>query len=358
MLLFKKKLYFYLYIFFLIFVLIINEFSTNKAFSKNFIISGIEVEEKYDLNFNKSKVIDKGFIQAFKTLIYKMVEKKDRSKFENISLKEIKSLIENFSIIDEKFIDNKYTNKFEVQFNRKKILNFFEKKNVISSVPKEVKSFFLPILIDTKASELYNFNKNIFFNNWNIKLQKHSLIDYVLPNEDIEDYLIIKKNIRNIENYNFNEIIKKYNLDSYIILIALKENDVLRIFSKIKFDDKNILMNNFYNKININDEESVNNLIMDIKNHYEDKWKSLNKLNTLIALPLRLSIESKNIKLSKKLEKTLVKFYLVSDFKIEKFNSKNTIYKIIFNSSPDKFLDKMLSFGFHIDTTNDVWKLR
>ena len=65
MLLFKKKLYFYLYIFFLIFVVIINEFSTNKAYSKNFIISNIEVEEKYDLNFNKSKVIDKGFIQAF-----------------------------------------------------------------------------------------------------------------------------------------------------------------------------------------------------------------------------------------------------------------------------------------------------
>ena len=85
-----------------------------------------------------------------------------------------------------------------------------------------------------------------------------------MPNEDIEDYLIIKKNIINIENYNFNEIIKKYNLDSYIILIALMENDVLRIFSKIKFDDKNILMNNFYNKININDDESVITLIMDI----------------------------------------------------------------------------------------------
>ena len=47
-----------------------------------------------------------------------MVEKKDRSKFENISLKQIKSLIDNFSIVDEKFINNKYTNKFEVQFNR------------------------------------------------------------------------------------------------------------------------------------------------------------------------------------------------------------------------------------------------
>ena len=61
-----------------------------------------------------------------------------------------------------------------------------------------------------------------------------------------------------------------------------------------------MLMNNFYNRININDSESVNNLIMDIKDSYEDKWKSLNKLNTSIALPIRLSIDSKNIELSKK----------------------------------------------------------
>jgi len=358
MLIFKKKIYFYLYIFFLILVSIINEFSTNKAYSKNFIISDIEIEESYDLNFNKFKVIDKGFKKVFKILIYKTVETKDRSKFENISLKKIKSLIDNFTILDEKFINNKYKNKLEVQFNRKKILNFFENENVISSLPKEIKSFFLPILIDTKTNELYPLNKNIFFNNWNIESQKYFLINYVLPNEDIEDYLIIKKNISNIENYNFDEIIKKYNLDSYIILIILKENDILRIFSKIKFEKKNILMNNFYNKININNEESMNKLIMNIKDNYENRWKSINKLNTSIALPLRLSLESENIELSRKLEKTLTKYVLVSDYKIEKFNNKDTIYKIIFNSSPDKFLEKMLSLGFKIDTTNDVWKLK
>ena len=358
MLLFKKKINFNLYIFFIILISIIIEFSTNIAYGKNFIISDVEIEESYDLNFNKSKVIDKGFDKAFRILIYKTIETKDRSKFENISLKKVKSLIDNFSILDEKFINNKYKNNLEVQFNRKKTLNFFENKSVISSIPKKIKPFFLPILIDTEEQELYPLNKNIFFKNWNNKSKKHFLINYVLPNEDIEDYLIIKKNIREIENYEFKEIIKKYNLESFIVLIILKNNDILRIFSKIKFGKKNILMNNFYNKININNEDSINRLIMEIKDSYEDRWKSLNKLNTSIAFPLRLSFESKDINLSQKLEKTLETYDLVTEYKIEKFNSKNIIYKIVFNSSPDKFLEKMFSVGFSIDTTNDVWKLK
>ena len=59
-----------------------------------------------------------------------------------------------------------------------------------------------------------------------------------------------------------------------------------------------------------------------------------------------------------KLEKALIKFELVSYFKIEKFNNKEIIYKIIFNGSPDKFLESILLSDFKIDTSNDVWKLK
>ena len=358
MFLFKKKIYLYLYIFFLIIVFIFNEFSTNLAFSKNFIISEVEIEENYDLNFDKSKVIDKGFIKAFNILVYKIIEKKDRFQLKHIPLKQIKSLIDNFSIVDEKFINNKYQSQFEVQFNRKKIIKFMENKNIISSLPKEIKSFFVPILIDAKTNELYYLNQNIFFKNWNNESQKYFLINYVLPNEDIEDYSIIKKNIGNLESYDFNEIINKYNLNNHIILIILKTEKKLRFFSKIKLDKKNILMNKIYNDIDIDNEESVNNLILDIKEHYEDRWKSINKLNTSIELPIRVSLDSKDIELSTKLEKVLLNLDLVSDFKIEKFNNEKIIYKIIFNSSPQKFLENMLLFDFKIDSSSGIWKLK
>ncbi len=358
MLLIKKKKYFYLYIFFLILVFIFNSFSTSNVFGKNFNVSQVEIEENYNIDFDKSKVIENAFKKAFKILIYKIVEKKDRSKFLNSQLNEIKRLIENFSIIDEKFINNKYKSQFEVQFNKKKILNYIEKKNVIASIPKKNKSFILPVLIDVKTNDLYYLNQNIFFKNWNQYSEKYFLINYILPNEDIEDYLTIKKNMNNIEDYNFYEIINKYDVENHIILIVLKQDKELRVFSKIKFDKKKILINKIYNNTNINDMEMVNKLIMNMKEDYEDKWKSINKINTSISLPIKISVNSKNMELSEKLERVISEFDLVSGFEIVNFNNSEIIYKIIFNGTPDKFLENMLLLDFKIDISNKVWKLR
>ena len=68
--LFKKKIYLYLYIFFLILVFIFSKFSTNLAFGKNLTVFKVEINETYDLNFNKSQVIDKAFVKAYNILIY------------------------------------------------------------------------------------------------------------------------------------------------------------------------------------------------------------------------------------------------------------------------------------------------
>ena len=357
MFLFKKKIYSYLYILFLFLVFNFSEFSTNKALSKNFIISEIDVEEKYNLNFDKSKVLDKGFSKAFKILTNKILENKDRNKIKNISIQEVKYLIDNFTIMDETFINKNYQVKLEVQFDRKKIVKYLDKKKIFSSLPKEIETFLLPVMIDSKNNEVYYLNQNIFFNLWNEVSKNYFLIKYVLPNEDIEDHIIIKKNINNLEEYNFNEIIKKYNLKNYIILIFLKNEDNLKLFSKIKFENKNMLVSKNYNNIDINNKPLIKNIILEIKNLYEDKWKSLNKLNTTIELPIRLSIDSKNFELSKKLENTLLNLDFVSDFKIEKFDNNEIIYKIIFNSTPQKFLENITMSDLKIDTSKSVWKI-
>ncbi len=355
---FKKKIYSYLYILFLFLVFNFIEFSTNNALGKNFIISEINIEEKYNLNFDKSKVIDKGFLKAFKVLTHKILEKKDQLKVKNIQIEDVKYLIDNFSILDETFIDKNYQVTLEVQFDRKKIIKFLNKKKIFSSLPSEIDVFLLPILLDTKNNELYYLNQNIFFNLWNDVLENYFLIKYILPNEDIEDHFIIKKNINNLENYSFEEIVKKYNLENHIILILLKSDNKLRLYSKINFENKNMIINRNFKNIDINNKTSIKNIILEIKNMYEDKWKSLNKLNTTIELPIRLSLDSKNINLSIKLEKTLKDLDFVSDFKIEKFNNNEIIYKIIFNSTPQRFLDDIITSGFKIDTTKSIWKIK
>ena len=173
MLLFKKKYRSYLYIYFLILVFFFNEFSTNNALSKNYNVFDVHVEEIYDVNFDKSKVIDKAFEQAFKILIYKLIENKDRSKIKKISLQDKKNLIENFSINDEKFLNNKYIGQFNVQFNKRRILNYLNNKGIIPSSPNDIEIFILPVLIDTNLNELLDLSQNIFYNNWNLNSKNY-----------------------------------------------------------------------------------------------------------------------------------------------------------------------------------------
>ena len=126
MLLFNIKNYSYLYNFFLLYIFFFNGFSTNIALSKNYNVLNIKVEEVYDINFEKSKVVDKAFEKAFKILFYRLIENKDKLKINNISLKDKKSLINNFSISDEIFINNNYIAQFNVQFNKKKNFKIFK----------------------------------------------------------------------------------------------------------------------------------------------------------------------------------------------------------------------------------------
>ena len=110
-----------------------------------------------------------------------------------------------------------------------------------------------------------------------------------------------------------------------------------------------------------------NLLFIDLRDNYgltqcvvdnENKWKSLNEINTSIILPIRLSVDSNNFLLSNNLENYLNEVDLISNYKIENFNSKQITYKIIFNSTPDKFLKIMQNAKFKIDTSKDVWKLQ
>ena len=75
-------------------------------------------------------------------------------------------------------------------------------------------------------------------------------------------------------------------------------------------------------------------------------------------MPITLSINSKNYKLIQKLEKKLYNLDLVSNFYVTSLNSKNTIYKIIFNGNPDQFLNLMNDKDIDIDTNQEIWKIR
>jgi len=354
----SKKIYNYLYIFFLVLIIVFSEFSTKYAKAKNFVINDIEIQEEYDLNFDKIKVVDRAFKRAFEILISKILQSENKSILRSINLNQIKSFVESFSIREEKFVDNNYQAKINVDFNKKDLVNFLNSKGVITSSINLIDVVILPILIDLKKNQIFSYSNNPFFLNWNLNNEKYHQINYVLPNEDIEDFSIIRKNVSNIENYNFNEIFNKYNVKNRILLVLLKQDNQIKVFSKLNLENSEMHINKDLKNLNFKDLNEINKAILDLKDDYENKWKSLNKINTSIILPIRLSIDSNNFSLSNNLENYLNKVDLISNYKIENFNSKEIIYKIIFNSTPDKFLKIMENAKFKIDTSKDIWKLQ
>jgi hypothetical protein len=121
-----KKVYIYIFSY----VLFIIIFSTSLLKANTYKVSDIEISSAFDLNFNKSRVIDDGFRESFYNLLSMITTSGDRNKIKNVSLKELKSMIDSFTISDEKFINNEYFAKLESSFNKKKTLSFLEKKNI------------------------------------------------------------------------------------------------------------------------------------------------------------------------------------------------------------------------------------
>ena len=244
-------------------------FSTTFSYAETFDIKNIQISKQFDMNFQKIDVLDEGFKIAYNDLILSITKSKDQNKLNDLSLFEIKTMIDNFSIKEEKFIDDIYYVNLDVTFNKKKVFSFLEKKNIFPSLPKKKKILFIPVVIQEENKNINIFSENIFYQNWLINDNKNQL-NYVLPVDDLEDIQIIKSKYEYLENYDFKEIINKYSLDNYIIALIYKNNTDLRVLSKIKLSDKMVLDNRKFKDFT---DKSSFNIINKLKLIYEDYWK-------------------------------------------------------------------------------------
>ena len=354
----KKNHLKFLYIFFVFLTLILFFFSTDKVEAKSFSIKNIEISKPFEINFDKNKVIDEGFFKAFSELISLIAVSSDQQISKDVKLRQIKGMIESFSIKEEKFIDEVYYVNLSVSFNKKKILNYLEKKNIFPSIPIKEKFLFIPVVIKESKDDLSIFSNNDFYDEWNNYVESFHLIEYLLPTEDLEDLDLIKKHFDIIEQYNFKEITSKYNLDNSIVALIFKNKRKIRVLSRITVNDKIILKNQSFSEINIKNTNQMKNLINNLKNIYEDYWKQLNQINTSIKLPIYIKVNGTDIARSSNFEKTLNETSLVYDYFIMKFDKDFVYYQIIFNGTPDNFLKSMQNKNFTFDTQNKTWILK
>jgi len=354
----KLKKFKKIYLIIITSVLFLNTFLISEIQAVSFKISEIEITEAFNLNFNKRKVFDKAFKAAFDQLILMTTKSSYKKRLNQTSIENIKNLINSFNVSDEKFINNKYYAKFNVNFDKRKTLKFFENKHIFPSIPKKIDVLFIPVLINSKSEKLIMFNENPIFINWNKNVKASDLINYILPNEDIEDRIILEANLKTIEDYNFEEIIKKYAIENFIINIIYQNENNLKVLSKIKLDDNYKVVNSNYSNIDLENEELRKNFIYKLKDIYEDDWKDLNIINTSIKLPVTMSLLSKDINKIKLFESLMNNLDLVSNFDILSFNNKKIYYKIIYNGTPKKLLTVIKNSGLEVENDNKNWNIK
>ena len=347
-----------LYIIFFSSILFINIFFYTVLNANSFKITDLEISELFEVNFNKEKVINKGFEVAFFQLLSMTTTSGDVGKLKKTSLQEIKGLIDSFTVRNERFVNNEYFTKLDVNFNKKKTLIFFEKNNIFPSIPIKKDLLIIPILVDLDLDKIFLFTNNIFYEEWNNKNKNYYLLNYLLPSEDIEDVKIINQNSRSIEEYNFKKIIKRYDLKDYIITIIYKNKDNYKVLSKIQLNQSFIIDNQKFENIDSLFKKTPHELIDKLKIVYENYWKSINLINTSIKLPLTVSINSKQYNKIQDLEKTLNEIDLVSYFDIMKFNNEKIYFKIIYNGSPNKFIDDLKKNEIIIISQNQAWEVQ
>ena len=330
-------------------------FSTTFSYAESFDIKNVEISKQFNMNFKRTDILDEGFKIAYNNLILNITKSKDQSKLKDLSLIDIKAMVDNFSIKEEKFIDNIYYVNLDVSFNKKKVFSFLENKNIFPSQPKKKKVLFIPIIIEEEKKNIILFSENKFYQNWFVNNDHQNQLIYVLPTDDLEDIEIIKSKYEYLEDYDFKEIVNKYFLDDYIISLIYKNSSDLRVLSKIKLSDKIVLDNKVFKNFT---DKNVPNIIEELKLLYEDYWKRENQINTSIKLPLTIAINIINEQKIKDFEETIKKFNLVSSFRVFKLDKINIYYKVIFNGTPQAFILEMKRLGYNLDIKNKIWVLK
>lgn len=314
-------------IFFIIFLSI-----TNRAYGDVYTVDGIILKEKFantkDFRLN---LIDKGIIDSFKFLSQRLIIEKEYWKIKNIESSKIKETILKVNVLDEKKVGSEYQVNLSINYDKNKIKQFFNQRNIsytdIVSEPVMV----FPII--KKNENIFIWNDNFILNNWNNTKFKNFLVEYLLPEGDLTDRKNLLLNNFNIKFIDEKNVIKKYGLtNSLVLLVDLDsiENNIsyklnlagihyFRAISK-KIDKNNL-------------ESSLINIIDEIKLFSENVWKNKNAIISSTALSIEFTSQIKNLNQLNNLRKTINNTAGVSELKNLEISSKLFKGKIYFTSS-------------------------
>ncbi len=340
------KLYKQLILILILFVKTETLLSENNLFSVN----NIQLEKN---NIANDVIVDQAIKKGFNELVSKILLKEDRDKLLDLNLSSIKQLVTYYqisNISDEE--KKKQLINFNITFDKDKIHDLFYKLGISYSDVSEKELYILPIFI--KDDEIFIFNKNFFYKNWN-KIYFDDLIEFILPLENIE---IIKKindsksDIINLELFDIFEEYKNKNLA--LVLIEDNKTSANKFYLKTLIQGKTISKNLKINNNNLQKEEFYKKIIVQIKKELVNiiKSKNLIDVRTPFFLNVKLNLNRSNLV---ELNLRLKKIDSIENIYVQEFNKNHMNLRIKYLGKLDKIIKQLKEENIDLKLINNQW---
>jgi len=320
-----------------------------------FVIDNVIVEGKMDINFSRKNYIDKAFKESFNILKSKILLNKDLHKVKNVNLNTVKSLISKFQIIEESYKKRQYKAIYRIFYDTDKVKQLLKNKNISFSQPEDITVIFFPILFINNAVQ--SLDENFFYKRWSDIDVYNESINFILPIDDLEDFIKIKEIENNLENLNVNDFVNKYNIDNYAFAIMNYDMENLIIHIKTNFNNNKTTKNISYKNINIEDENHIKPILSEVKKILIDTWKEANVINLLMPLSIKLKILHNDLSNFEKLKNVFTKINIIDNFTLEEFNINYSFFKLYYYGNPKKLKNELKKFGYNLINEQGYWEL-
>ena len=337
---------------FLFILIIVFLLKTENVFSKNsiFDVDNIIIDQKSKISNNQ--ILDKAFQRGFVKLSQKILLNKDQKKMNDVGLNQIKQLVSRYQIINKEDLKKNDQVQVNMTFDKDAVNKFFSELNISYADISQSNIILFPILL--VEDNIFLFNNNYFFDNWNENSNKDQFIDYILPVESLEYIQKINKNKNNLESISFKDLLLSYDVKNFIFLI-IEPKIKSKVFLKGEIYGNEIIKRYNYDLINISEDKRNTHLISLIKGEINELWKLQNLIDLRTPSFLNVKLELNKTDDLLKLQKILMQIDLIENFNVSELNKDYVKIKIKYYGKIDKIIKKFSENNLKTTIKNNQW---
>ena len=310
-----------------------------------------------EANISNEELTNRAITKGFKRLGEKILLSEDIKKLTILKQSQIKDLVSYYQIITENDGSDKSNSIiYNIYFDKDKIHDLFFNLGIFYSEITNKEFYLLPIL--KKNDQLFIYNKNYFYQNWNSNNQ-NEIIEFILLLENIEVIQKINLEKDNLMSLNLKEIFKEYSKNNYgIVLIDISNPKREKIYLNTQILGKNISKSLNIQNIYSNKEKYYEKLINEISLVITNLVKSQNLID--VRTPSFLNVKFKINKRNnlEDLNKRIKKIDAINNMYVQELNKDFVLIKLKYLGKLSKIISQLKKDRIILEQRENEWSLK